>query len=166
MLRRCQKLRVRREHSGQMDPLPRLVGHLSLKTAGEPAQWQVSSAPAPTRRQPPSSSRVLRDPLGLLLGLDGGEVLVTQACRAPAVDDELRTSRVAGLVADQLDDEAGNFSGLGGTPQCGLEESSGTHSVIGVLINPGWTELTRIPLGPNSKAVDFVRPRTANLVAV
>ena len=91
---------------------------------------------------------------------------MTQACRAPAVDDELRTSRVAGLVAGQVDDEAGDFPGLGARPSAVWKMSSGTHSVIGVLINPGWIELTRIPLGPNSSAVDFVSPRTANLVAV
>ena len=116
--------------------------------------------------QPISTNRVLRDPLGLLLGFDRGEVLVPQPRGAAAVDDELRTRRIAGLVAGQVDHEVGDLLGLGRTAQRGWKMSSGTHSVIGVLIKPGWIELTRIPLGPNSRAVDFVSPLTANLVAV
>src|SRR5437660_6714507 len=67
----------------------------------------------------------LGDPLGLLLGVDGGEVFVSQPCRATAVDDELRTRRITRLVAGQVDHQTGYFAGLRRATQRGLEDVVG-----------------------------------------
>ena len=42
---------------------------------------------------------------------------------------------------------------------------SGTVSIIGVVMNPGATALTRMPLAPSSRLQVLVKPMTPNLVA-
>ena len=43
--------------------------------------------------------------------------------------------------------------------------SSGRCAVIGVRMNPGWIEFTRMFNGASSRAADLARPRTAHLDA-
>ena len=38
-------------------------------------------------------------------------------------------------------------------------------ATIGVMIGPGWIDITRIPAGPSSSAAVFVRPRMPHLEA-
>ena len=46
-----------------------------------------------------------------------------------------------------------------------LGSSLGTAFIMSVSVMPGATALTRMPLGPSSRARDTVRPLTANLEA-
>ena len=93
------------------------------------------------------------------------EVLVAQACNAPAVHDELRTGGVARLVAGQVHHQVRYLGGLGGGPG-----RSGTGPRA-PLDRPGSGSDPDVssypdPHCPNSIAADLLMPRTPNFAAV
>src|SRR5581483_11034047 len=93
--------------------------------------------------------------------------------RQPAVDDERVARDERRLVGAEEDDRVGDVHRLPGAAQRVLlvEELEALGVVAqrramrSVTMWPGQMQLTRMPTGPKSQAICFVRPMTADLPA-
>jgi hypothetical protein len=77
-----------------------------------------------------------------------------------AVDDELGPRRIARFIAGEEQNEPRDLDRVGRATERDLQVVRIEAFVIGVLINPGWRELTRTRACAFSTATDFVKPRT------
>src|SRR5262249_61963109 len=68
-----------------------------------------------------------------------------------------------GVIACEEEHDPGDIVRLSDPPQCDVVVLNVTPLVIGVLICPGCTALTRMPCTPRSRAAALVSPRTPHL---